>query len=232
MKGAARSKYLAVSPYEGIDLPRIDSHEMRFLSRDEVGVLADAIHPLYNVLVLTAAYTGLRWGELAGLKVKYLNLLRRSLLVEEALTDVKGQVSIGPVKTRASRRTVSLPPFIVELVAAHLARNPKSELVFTAAEGAPLRASNFRRRFWNPSVEASVGSPMRFHDLRHTHAALLIAENTNPKTIQVRLGHASIKTTLDTYGHLMESLDEAAANALDAAWAKRETGQRRDADVL
>jgi integrase len=63
-----------------------------------------------------------------------------------------------------------------------------------------------------------VSEPCTFHDLRHTHAALLIAQGEHPKVIQVRLGHASIKTTLDTYGHLFEGLDEAAADRLDANW--------------
>jgi integrase len=66
---------------------------------------------------------------------------------------------------------------------------------------------------------ASVGKPCTFHDLRHTHAALLIALGEHPKVIQERLGHASIKTTLDTYGHLFEGLDEAAADRLDQVWS-------------
>ena len=67
-------------------------------------------------------------------------------------------------------------------------------------------------------MKASVGQPCTFHDLRHTHAALLIAHGEHPKVIQERLGHASIKTTLDTYGHLIDGLDEAAADRLDASW--------------
>ena len=69
-----------------------------------------------------------------------------------------------------------------------------------------------------PAVRASVGDPCTFHDLRHTHAALLIAQGEHPKVIQERLGHASIKTTLDTYGHLFDGLDEAAADRLDELW--------------
>jgi integrase len=67
-------------------------------------------------------------------------------------------------------------------------------------------------------VEFSVGEPCTFHDLRHTHAALLIAQREHPKVIQARLGHASIKTTLDTYGHLFDGLDEAAADRLNESW--------------
>ncbi|MCH8991558.1 MAG: tyrosine-type recombinase/integrase, partial [Acidobacteria bacterium] len=77
------------------------------------------------------------------------------------------------------------------------------------------RARNWRRGVWKPIVNATVGEPFRFHELRHTHAALLISEGQHSKVIQERLGHASIRTTLDVYGHLLEGLDEKAADALD-----------------
>lgn len=80
-----------------------------------------------------------------------------------------------------------------------------------------MRRTNFRRRVWLPAVRSSVGEPFRFHDLRHTHAAMLIAQGEHPKVIQLRLGHSSIQVTLDTYGHLFEGLNEAAADRLDAA---------------
>lgn len=116
---------------------------------------------------------------------------------------------------------IALPRFLCDILAEHLTAVPVGEdgFVFQAPQGGPLRRSNFRRRVWLPAVRASVGQPMRFHDLRHTHVALLIAQGEHPKTIQGRLGHASISTTLDTYGHLFEGLDEAAADRLDAAAA-------------
>ena len=78
-----------------------------------------------------------------------------------------------------------------------------------------MRRRSFRQRFWIPAVKASVGEPCRFHDMRHTHAALLIMANTHPKVLQSRLGHSSIKTTLDIYGHLYEPLDKEAADRLE-----------------
>jgi integrase len=114
---------------------------------------------------------------------------------------------------------VNIPAFLVDELAGHLAAFPgDGGLVFTALRGGPLRRSSFRRREWLPAVEASIGLPCRFHDLRHSHAALLIADKAHPKVIQARLGHSSIKTTLDTYGHLFEGLDEAAAERLDASY--------------
>lgn len=140
-------------------------------------------------------------------------MLRPQLKVVEALTEVSGKVRLGPPKSKASKRTVTLPEFLVEELAQHLAqyRDPDG-WVFSAPQGGPVRRTNYRRRFWMPAGPASVGEPLRFHDLRHTRAALLIAQGVHAKVLQDRLGHASITTTLDTYGHLMTRLDEQAAN--------------------
>ena len=168
-----------------------------------------------------AAYTGLRFGELGALRVDRLDMLKRSLRVVENLSEVQGHLAVGPVKSKASRRTVTMPAFLVERLASHIATYPDdSGFVFSAPAGGPIRRTNFRRRHWLPAVRSTVGESVRFHDLRHSHAALLIAEGIHPKVIQERLGHASIKTTLDTYGHLFEGLDAEAADALDDAFQR------------
>ncbi len=87
-----------------------------------------------------------------------------------------------------------------------------------------------RSTAWLPAVRASIGEPCRFHDLRHSHAALLIARGVHPSVIKERLGHASIRTTLDVYGHLFDGLDEAAADALDTAWHDSAAGSSRTPD--
>lgn len=197
---------LARSPCRRITLPKIEQSEKRFLSIQEVEHLADSIRPRYRAFVLAGAYTGLRPGELAALRIDRLDLLRRQLRVEE------------PLKTSAARRMVSFPPFLADELAAHLTAHPgRDGLVFTAPEGGPLRLRLFRRRFWYPAVLQSVGKPMRPHDLRHTHVALLIAAGEDPYVISKRLGHASIRTTYDVYGHLFEGRDREAASALEEA---------------
>ena len=207
------------SPARAVKLPRQPDRVMRFLSVDEIDALAHAIDPRHRVLVLAAAYTGLRFGELAALTNESVHFLRRRLTVERTLTEVRGELQLTEPKTRASRRTLQLPAALVDEMAVHISqRTIPSDLIFTSAEGGPMRRTNFRRRYWIPAVLASVGEPCRFHDLRHTHAALLIAQGEHPKVIQERLGHASIRTTLDTYGHLLEGLDEAAAERLDEAF--------------
>jgi integrase len=116
---------------------------MRFLSPEEVARLAEAITPRYRSLVYTAAYTGLRWGELAALKVERLNLLRGSVDVVEAVAEVNGYLHFGPTKTGA-RRTVSMPRFLCDMLGEHLTQNgaPAHGLAFTSAKGKPLRRTS------------------------------------------------------------------------------------------
>ena len=200
---------LARSPCRRIALPRIEQSEKRFLTIEEVEQLAATIRPRYRAFVLTGAYTGLRPGELAALRTDRLDLLRRQLRVEE------------PLKTPAARRTVSFPLFLAEELGAHLAAHPgRDDLVFTAPQGGRLRLELFRSRIWYPAVHDSVGEPMRPHDLRHTHVALLIAAGEDPYVISRRLGHASIRTTYDVYGHLFAGRDQETAAALEAARAQ------------
>jgi integrase len=219
---ALDSDIIVRSPCRGINLPKDFKAEMRFLTADDVSDLADVIDERYRALVLTAAYAGCRFGELAGLKTHRLDLLRRTLTVAESLSEVRGTVQLAPPKTSAARRQLALPRFLAQELAGHLAQWPPGgdAFVFTAPQGGPILRRNFRRRTWLQAVKASVGEPMRFHDLRHTHAAMLIAQGEHPKVIQNRLGHSSIKVTLDTYGHLFEGLDEAAAERLDAAFVR------------
>ena len=87
-----------------------------------------------------------------------------------------------------------------------------------------MRPNHFRPRVWTPAVVVSIGPPCRPHDLRHSHAAMLIKAGVHAKTIQVRLGHTSIRTTMDLYGHLLEGVDEAAATALDSMYRRAVEG--------
>ncbi len=218
-RAAVESDMISRSPCTGVELPRSSSEEMHFLDPAEVERLADAINPRYRALVSTAAYTGLRWGELAGLRMKHLDLLHRRIFVLEILTEVDGAHSFGAPKTAASKRAVRFPAALADQFTAHLkAYGPSSPdgLVFTAAGGALLRRSNFRRSAWGPALKAAGLDPgVRVHDLRHTCAALLIAQGAHPKAIQARLGHSTIRVTLDRYGHLFPGLDDSLMDGLD-----------------
>lgn len=161
--------------------------EMRILTAAEVLEVADAIAEPHRALVLTAAYTGCRFGELPGLRIHRLDLFRRTLTVAEALFDVRGHVSLAPPNTAAARRQVALPRFLGDELESYLGRWPAAThwFVFTAPEGGPLRHTPSPHQLpptrLLPAVWASAGEPLGFHDLRHTHVAMLIAQGEHPK---------------------------------------------------
>jgi hypothetical protein len=132
-------------------------------------------------------------------------MLRRRLTVSSALIEAAREPPrLGQPKTAASERTITLPNIVIKTLALHLQQQPPIDgMVWTTERGAFLRRGSFSR-IWRRAVAASVGQPCRVHDLRHTHAAWLIAAGEHPKTIQIRLGHSSIQVTMDRYGHLME----------------------------
>jgi integrase len=217
MGAAVDAGMLAQTPCRRVPLPKVERDEMRFLTPAEVAGLADAIRLPYRALVLVAAYGGLRIGELAGLRRSRVDLLRGTVTVAEIVVEVRGVLHIGPPKTRASRRTVGLPRFVVEELARHLAHpGDPAAFVFTAPHGGPLRVTAFRARVWRPATKAAGLDGLRIHDLRHTAVALWIAAGANPKEVAARAGHASVSFTLDRYGHLYPEADSALRDRLDA----------------
>ena len=145
-----------------------------------------------------------------------VDLLRRQVTVTETLTDLAGRISFGPPKTKAAVRVVAVPRFVAnELSTLAAAPVGADELVFRSPEGQAVRPSHFRRRFWNPAVEAAGLAPLRIHDLRHTAVTLWIAAGANPKQIAVRAGHTSVSVVLDRYGHLFPDNDDALVAALE-----------------
>jgi integrase len=223
---AVRDHRILSSPAVGVRLPRSRRSDMRLLDAAEVAALAEALPDRYGSLAVTGAYTGLRWGELAGLRVGDIDALRRRLRVRATLIEASGQAPrLGPPKSAASERTITLPRLVVATLARHLSDHPPTDdMVWTTEQAAFLRRGSFGR-IWRKAVTESVGLPCRIHDLRHTHAAWLIADGEHPKAIQARLGHGSISVTMDRYGHLMDGLDDEIADRLDARAADlRHTG--------
>ena len=197
----------------------MESEQPRALTVDEVIKLAEAIDPRYRALVLVGAFGGLRIGELAGLMVGDFDPLRRQIHIRRTTSDLSGRIVVGPPKTSKSRRTVVLPRFVADELSAHLREmgaNTPTDLIFPAPERGSLRRTNWTRRFWKPALErAGLELDLGTHSLRHSQVALLIAQGEHPKVIADRLGHSSVRTVLDVYGHLYEGADEAAAKRLD-----------------
>lgn len=126
----------------------------------------------------------------------------------------------APLKTRASRRTIDLSPNLVQtLLAFPAGDDPEHDYVFRSRVGGWIDPDNLDRTFKPHLALASLPAEIRFHDLRHTHASLLIAAGVHPKAIQARLGHTSITTTLNRYGHLMPDAFVGVGERLDALLA-------------
>ena len=232
MKTAVIDDLISRSPCVGIDLPKQTTHEeMRFLEPAQVERLADTIDPRVRTLIFMAAYTGMRWGELAALRVRRLNLLKGTVDVSESLAEINGHIHIQPTKT-GRPRTLSLPRSRSEMLGEHIGRYPSEDgFVFCSPEGKPLRRNFYSRHFLPALVKSGLDPELclctnracerrhrplyRFHDLRHTCAALLIAQGAHPKEIQERLGHSTITLTFDRYGHLFPTLDERLRDGLD-----------------
>ena len=225
LNSAVNADVIARTPCRGVRLPPPDrTRPIRFLNEDELQRLAEAMPVEYRPMVFLAGVLGLRWSEVAGLRVGRVDIGGRTLEVTETIAEVNGHVLRADVKTQSARRVLPLPSFLAELLAEHLAARGLTQaetdaLLFVAPGGGPVRAANFRGRVWKPATIAAGLKGLKFHDLRHTNVGLLIGAGTHPAVIQCRIGHSSIRTTLDVYGHVLPDTDQAATDHLERLFA-------------
>ena len=212
---AVKDGRLPRNPATGIDLPRASRSEKRYLTARQVADFADAAGP-GRLVVLVLAYTGLRWGELAALRVGRVDLLRRRLHVAESVTEVEnGRLDFGLPKSH-ERRWVPLPRFLVDDLTEHLAGREPGALAFPTAAGTPMRVSNARRAWFDRAAAEVDLAGLTPHELRHTAASLAVSAGANVKAVQRMLGHAKASMTLDVYTDLFDDDLEAVAERLDA----------------
>lgn len=218
---ALRDRRLARNVARGVKLPRKSGKARAYLTHEQVGMLAaEAKHP---ELVVFLAYTGLRWGEATGLRVKHLDARRRRVNVEENAVEVGSIIEIGTPKTH-ERRQVPYPAFLAASIDRLASGKPREALLF--GEGVMhIRRPKATTGWFNAAVQAAQAkSPdeapfprVTPHDLRHTAASLAISAGANVKAVQRMLGHASAAMTLDTYADLFDDDLGAVADALDQA---------------
>jgi integrase len=180
----------------------------------------------YWPLWLLALKTGLRRGELLGVRWSDLDLDRGTLTVQQTIGVLAGAPCIKPPKTDAGRRVVKLSADVVAALKDHRRAQVERQLsapawaegglVFCTGEGKPLNPNNLYRNFAAIVARAAV-PPIRLHDLRHTHATLLLAAGTPIKAVSERLGHSKTSITLDTYAHVLPDMQDRAVDAIDAA---------------
>lgn len=234
LKCAKRWEYLRENPAEEIERLKIEPKEMDFLTPPEIRKFLDAADEPYRTLFSTAILTGMRQGELLGLQWGDIDWNRNLIYVQRSLywrprkdMDKAEQEKGAPCwmfstpKTPYSRRTIILSPRLKEALEMHRLTCPVSpwDLVFCTRKGTPFDPPSIIYHQFFPALTRAGLRRIRFHDMRHTYTALLIAQGENVKFIQSQLGHASATTTLDRYGHLMPN-------------AQRETGTKLDEQVF
>lgn len=217
---------------EAVDTPRPAPKEMRPLSPAKARRLLDAAGgERFETLYVLAVTTGMRQGELLALKWSDLDLEdpeNATVSVGRTLTRVGGRVALGEPKTKKSRRSIRLTPRAAGALKAHLERQLREiealgdryqdrGLLFATDTGGPINPSNLRKRSLAPLLKKARLPHIRFHDLRHTCATLLLTQGTHPKFVQELLGHATIAITLDTYSHVMPSMGDQTARAMHDA---------------
>jgi len=233
---AVKDGRLVRNPAAGVNLPRVVKDERRFLTHEQVDALATACatpadvskhrrldereNPAYRLIVLFLAYTGVRFGEMAALRVGRLDFLRRRAIIAESVTMVTGRGQVWGTPKGHERREVPIPKFLIEELAEHVKGKAPDDLVFGGLRGGgAMRPGGFRRAGFDEAAAAIGMAGMHPHELRHTAASLAIASGADVKVVQQMLGHASAAMTLDQYGHLFgDRLDEV-ADAMDAARA-------------
>lgn len=226
MAGAVDERLIRANPCTKTRLAEVPRKEMRFLTEVEAERLLDAMPASHRDVILTLLGTGLRWGEIAGLKVMRFDPFERRIYVAEALAD--REMVLALPKSSLSRRMVSVPDDVLDALITRAGSRPAGEWLFQQPLGGPLRYTLFRR-MWTRAIQKADLPGLRIHDLRHTHAAWLISAGLPLTAVQRRLGHSSITVTSDRYGHLLPAVDAEAIEVLNRSLKRRGTVGESDA---
>lgn len=232
------------NPMDGVPKPKETDYNADVYSEEEVAQLFEALQhekPMFRVLILLAVTAGLRRGELLGLEWKHINLNAGIIDVRQSIPMYKDQQPvIKEPKTKNSIRKVSIPAFVIAELDKFSLQARKERLqvgdkwqggdrffLFANKYGLPFYPKSLSD-MWRDFIKRNPGLKyIRFHDLRHTSATLLINKGVHAKTISSRLGHSNIKTTMNIYGHAMQSADRAAAEVFDTLFEIKQDKQQK-----
>lgn len=223
---AVKDRRVQSNPARGVNLPRKIRKEHRYLAHEQVHALASASGE-HRTLVLLLAYTGLRWGEAIGLRVRDVDIERRRISVSVNAVEVGPDIEVGTPKTH-KRRSVPFPRLLEGALREQIAGRGGDELVFAAPDGLHMRrvrVSTGSRSWFKTALKQAGLEPMTLHDLRHTAASLSISAGANVKAVQRMLGHASAAMTLDIYADLFDDDLNAVSDRLDDAYARSSVGK-------
>lgn len=207
-----------------VEVPRVEKRSATLLNPEQgqrllAAVAGHRLEALYHVALLM----GLREGEVLGVRWIDIDFTAHTLRVEQTVQCLNGKITLARPKTTSSKRVLPLPNKVERVLARHAERQEEERqhddwedygLVFPSERGTPLEPRNLVRHF--KGVLQRAGLPdVRFHDLRHSCATMLIAQGVHPRTVMEILGHSQISVTMNTYGHVMPETQRAAAAALD-----------------
>jgi integrase len=216
---AVKSRRLAKNPSRGVEnLPDKAAKRRVYLTVDDVARLA-AESGQHRALVLTLAYTGIRWGEAIGLRVRDVQFLRRRLSVHENAVQIGVQHAVGPTKG-GDARSVPVPAFVLDELSVQCKDKALDDLVFAAPDGDYLPRPKSSNGWFTRAVREAKVQKITPHDLRHSCASIAISSGVNVLALSRMLGHKSAKITLDTYADLFDTDLDAVAAVLDLKCAQ------------
>jgi site-specific recombinase XerD len=210
---AVKDDIIVKNPTRGLTLPRVEETQRHALTPEECNALLSTIPDAYHPFIYTLLVTGMRWGEAVDLKIGDLQLLESKLTVRNSKTD-------------AGRREIVLSDLDVTILAHYLEATGRTAAdadspVFLTPEGCQMNSSNFRQRVFKKALKASGLTGVTLHDLRRTHATALVAAGVDLKTIQHRMGHRDIATTLKIYAQVTEAGKAKAAGVMEEYFSSR-----------
>ena len=221
MRGAVRDGYIRKTPCMEIRLPEVSNTIVRLLTPAQVLGLAAAMPQRYALLVLLGAGAGLRQGEAFGLALDRIDVATGMITIDQQVIIVDRHPVLASPKTSASLRDVPMPRFVLRGVIAHADQLglDEGDILCRTPRGTLLRRDYYNRNIWKPAIAAAgLDEDTTFHDLRHTFASTALAEGVPISEVSRWLGHKSITTTVDLYGHLVPEATGRARDALDKAF--------------
>lgn len=221
LKQAVTWRLVTYNATYGVERPRAVKVEITALDADQVTDLLKAARgDRLEAIYVLAVGTGMRLGEIFGLQWADVDLAAATIMVRRTLSELGGKLFTSEPKTAKGRRKIDLPAVAVAALLKHRKQTIVEGFaaiawVFCNTKGGPLRRSHFHKQQFKPLLKKAKLPDIRFHDLRHTSATLLLAAGVHPKIVQERLGHSQISVTLDTYSHILPSMQVDAAYRLD-----------------
>ena len=224
LQQAVKWRLIPSNPADLVELPKLEHNEMLAMNQEEAQrFLSAAKTNRWHALFALMLSTGLRPSEALALKWEDIDFQRHVIRVQRKLTRVKGGFLFEPPKTKRSRRVVDFPVNLTDVLLEHQARqaelgeiDPDLSLVFAGETGQPAHERNILKRHYRPLLKAAdLPLSLRLYDLRHTHATLLLLAGVHPKVVSERLGHSSISITLDTYSHVLPTMQKESAAKLN-----------------